>query len=579
MADGWIVDNPPSRRYPIYTRANVGEVFPEPVAPLSATIGIHESAEPGWRDAWERFGVFDRTEFDPDNTEIIGVFGGYCYLNVSIARIFGVRVPGLTPDDIDRTFFGEQPGVPPYAPSPTDESPEHSARAGETLQWILGTTDLAELREEEELLTRLRADRPDLTALTEAELVARFRGLMRDHFRRLFGTHIFITYAATVPTGIIGQVCAAVGDPTRALTIIGGVGDVESAAPSMAMWELGRQAAGSTSLTTAFEEGVLGLPGRIRTLAEAGDADSERFATGFAELLERFGARGPNEWEMRSPTWETDPELALAAIDRMRLSAPEQSPVTHQADRSAAREEASADLLAKVEGDAETHAQLAAALRVAPLFLAGRERSKTNAIKLVHECRLTMAELGRRMVDAGHLDDPRGYGMLREDELDDFLADPGSWTATVREREATYAVLGALEPPFVFEGDPPPPSTWPARGSRRVEAEVPGAVLHGIGGCAGRVTGRARVMLDPHHPGDLEPGDILVAPITDPSWTPLFVPAGGVVVDVGAPLSHAIIVSRELGIPCVVSVTDGTRRIPDGAMVEVDGDQGTVTML
>ena len=73
--------------------------------------------------------------------------------------------------------------------------------------------------------------------------------------------------------------------------------------------------------------------------------------------------------------------------------------------------------------------------------------------------------------------------------------------------------------------------------------------------------------------------DILVAPITDPSWTPLFVPAAGVVVDVGAPLSHAIIVSRELGIPCVISATDATRRIPDGAMLEVNGSNGVVTVL
>jgi pyruvate,water dikinase len=71
----------------------------------------------------------------------------------------------------------------------------------------------------------------------------------------------------------------------------------------------------------------------------------------------------------------------------------------------------------------------------------------------------------------------------------------------------------------------------------------------------------------------------LVAPLTDPSWTPLFVPAAGIVVDVGAALSHAIIVSRELGIPCVVSATDATKRIPDGAMVRVDGDNGVVTVL
>ena len=80
-------------------------------------------------------------------------------------------------------------------------------------------------------------------------------------------------------------------------------------------------------------------------------------------------------------------------------------------------------------------------------------------------------------------------------------------------------------------------------------------------------------------PSALEEGDILIAPNTDPSWTPLFIPAGGVVVDVGALNSHSIIVSRELGIPCVVSVVNATRRIPDGAMIEVNGDLGTVTIL
>ncbi len=88
-----------------------------------------------------------------------------------------------------------------------------------------------------------------------------------------------------------------------------------------------------------------------------------------------------------------------------------------------------------------------------------------------------------------------------------------------------------------------------------------------------------RVVTDSHDPTALEPGDVLVAPITDPSWTPLFVPASAVVVDVGAPLSHAIIVSRELGIPCVVSATDATKRIPDGARIQVDGDTGVVTIL
>jgi pyruvate,water dikinase len=85
-------------------------------------------------------------------------------------------------------------------------------------------------------------------------------------------------------------------------------------------------------------------------------------------------------------------------------------------------------------------------------------------------------------------------------------------------------------------------------------------------------------MNDPADMARLEPGDVLVAPFTDAAWTPLFLIAGAVVVDVGALNSHAVVVSRELGIPCVLSVTTGTAQLLDGMVVTVDGTAGTVTV-
>jgi pyruvate,water dikinase len=549
VIDRWIVDSEPSARYPIFTRGNVGEVFPDPVAPLSGDI-IKRYAEHGWRDAFLRFGAFDADEFDQNNSEIIGIFGGYCYLNVSISRILGVRTPGLTAESIDYQLWGEQPGVPPYAPRPTDDSPAHTERIQQTLGWALTAESLPELTDDEQLLDRLREARPDLTQMSDGALVDRMRDLTDEHFRRLFGEHLFISYCATVPVGIIQQVCEAVGRPDAMLKLMAGVGDVESAAPSYAMWELSRMA-----------------------------PDSDEFKVRFAEFLHEYGARGPNEWEMRSPTWETEPELALVAIDQMRRTPDDGAPLDHQAARAAERERTGAEIAAMVESDPETHGQFLAALRAAPMFLAGRERSKTNAIRLTHELRLAMHELGRRYVERGVFDRQNNFGMVRWDELGQLVNDPGSLTEPIREREEIYAELTTLEPTFVFEGQPPSPSSWRRRDARPAAVANPGDILRGIPGCPGQANGRARVVLDSHDPTALEPGDVLVAPITDPSWTPLFVPAAAVVVDVGAPLSHAIIVSRELGIPCVVSVTDATRRIPDGAMLEVNGDTGTVTVL
>jgi rifampicin phosphotransferase len=314
-------------------------------------------------------------------------------------------------------------------------------------------------------------------------------------------------------------------------------------------------------------------------LQSSGSADALAFLAEFEAFQLEFGSRGPNEWEMRSPSWETRPELALSAIDRMRFASTEQDPLTMNAARAADREAAAVTLLAMVEADPATHGQLGAGIAATKAWLPGRERTKTNNIRLIHEMRMTMRELGRRMVAKGAFDEIEDFGFIKYEEWEAAMADPTSFTETVRTRRAEYNKLLELVPPFVFEHHAEPPSTW-ARRDAAVENKLGlGDVLQGMPGCSGVVEGRARVILDSNDPTDLDPGDILVAPITDPSWTPLFVPAAGVVVDVGAPLSHAIIVSRELGIPCVISATDATRRIPNGAVIRVDGNTGAVTIL
>ncbi|MCA9284153.1 MAG: hypothetical protein KDA22_02990, partial [Phycisphaerales bacterium] len=186
---------------------------------------------------------------------------------------------------------------------------------------------------------------------------------------------------------------------------------------------------------------------------------------------------------------------------------------------------------------------------------------------------------GRRLVEQGLADEINDFGLVLKSEVEDWIKDPRPFQEEIRKRREQMKLYSSLQEPFVFWGEQPDPSTWKRKGEEAIDAVAAGDVLAGFPGCPGQVTGVARVVLDPIDPTALEPGDILVAPITDPSWTPLFVSAGGVVVDVGAAQSHAMIVSRELGIPCVPSVTNATRRIPNGATVTVNGDAGTVTIV
>lgn len=547
----YVTDTSLSARFPIYTRANVGEVFPDPVTPLSSSSVLFE-AELGWRDAWVRMGAFDADEFPEGDFCQLGVQGGYCYLNASLIRVFGERAPGLSWQMMDEQFFGAQPGIPPYEEMEGDVRPDLGEKIGATFGWVFAQQSLSALTEltDDRLLTKaLRVNRPDVASLSLDQLWARFLEMVPLH-RQMFAQHLFATYMATVPVGVISGVATAVGRPDLIMPILAGIGDVDSAEPSYVMWALSRLPLGSAE-----------------------------FDAGFADFLYEFGSRGPNEWEARSPSWETRPALALAAIDRMRVSPDSADPRAHQAQRAAQRKVASAELLAMVEGDAATHGQLTAAIGCSKAWLPGRERTKTNNIRVVHEMRIAMRELGRRMVDAGVFDEIEDFGFITKDEMPAFLAGPELFAETVRQRRAEYMQLEQVEPPFIFVGRTDGPETWPRRNAASANMLGVGDVLAGMSGCPGQAEGIARVILDSNDPSALEPGDILVAPITDPSWTPLFVPAAGVVVDVGAPLSHAIIVSRELGIPCVISATGATRRIPNGARIRVDGSTGVVTVL
>ena len=145
----------------------------------------------------------------------------------------------------------------------------------------------------------------------------------------------------------------------------------------------------------------------------------------------------------------------------------------------------------------------------------------------------------------------------------------------INERLELYRYLEARLPPPWFEGRIPDPSTWPLRSAAVVPPPLVGATARGIAVSGGRASGPARVIVDPADPRGLQPGEVLVCAITDPSWTPLFLGAAAVVCDAGAVQSHAAIVARELGIPAVLSVP-GITGVADGTLLHVDGTNGSV---
>ncbi len=577
MDDTWIADWPVGERWNHFTRANAGEVLPTPATPLGQQLCWDRGIIPGWRDGYVRTGNYDVAEFDPEFPECAAFFGGYFFINLSNVRMQGVRSPAVTVEQLDLAFFGDHPDVPPHVEHPLDERPDLTAEAGEHLGWLMSTTSWPELDDEKAETLRLRADRPDLRSLSDADLVARARSL-QPLLAKLFETHTITSSGSGVAPGILAAVGAAIGDPSIAMKLVAGIGEVDSAEPSYRMWELSRQVAASEELTAAFDAGLDGLCDRLRA---SGSPDADAFLAGWSEFLVDFGSRGPNEWELSSDVWETKPALALAALDRTRFQDDAESPAIRNKRRADERRRLTTEVRQEVAdlGDPELAGQFEAAL-VAASQLAFRERSKTNIIRAVHEVRMTLRELGRRHAESGALAEWAHVWMLLDDEVEAFVDDPASFTDTLADRYGRWQELWQIQPPFIIrDGKVPPLTTWRRRGETRATVAEVGDVLQGVPGCPGVVRGIARVVVDAGDPSALEPGDIMIAPVTDPAWTPLFMTAGGVVVDVGGQISHAIIVSRELGLPCVVSAESATERIPDGALVEVDGDTGRVTVL
>ncbi|MEY2400769.1 MAG: rifampicin phosphotransferase, partial [Ilumatobacteraceae bacterium] len=419
-----------------------------------------------------------------------------------------------------------------------------------------------------------RDSRPDLSTQSNEQLVARARVLQR-HMRAMFSQVVWASLGATVGPAVLSALTAEV-DPTATTKLITGVGDVDSAAIAGRMFELSRLVRKSPTLTAEFEGGFEGLLDRLRG---SSDPDAVRFLAEVDDFTYEHGSRGPNEYDIYSWSYETKPELVLSSIERLRLAADDADPVRGEANGAAERERLTTQFREMFADNPEALGTFEAALRSASVFMSARERCKCNNIRTIAEVRMCFYEVGQRMVDAGHLDHKRQICMLLADEVDGYLEDPASFKSLLADREADYLSLYDLEPPYIVDKVAPPLSQWQRKSEMSIAHVKVGDVLQGVAGSPGVATGIARVLLDLSDPFRLEVDDILIAPQTDPAWTPLFLSAGAVITNVGAVGTHSVIVSRELGIPCVPSIPDATRRIPDGATITVDGSKGTVTIV
>ena len=527
-------DTPIDPRFPAFIATNLSEALAGPFSPSSASVTVLGTRAAGLVISERlRPGGAVQREMSVRTT---GVFGHRLYAGITTGHFMAHTVPFIDPNLVLSGFFGHtEDGLELFGehlPPVAARGIVRQLRGGLTFaNCLVGLSagSRSDTKAFVDDVARLEAAADDPAALTDRRLRELIL-LGRDHV-----VHGWVLSSASI------LLCAGYGVVMRLLCgrdVMPAAGDELVSAQALgAVHRLAAEARRDPAATRLLSEPTVD----VAALTE----QAPPFAAALARELALIGHRGPGEVEMRCATYADDPELLIRMVAKALVVPPLELPTLPPVP-----------LLAKPVA-------VAAADQIRE-----REVRRDRMVRAIWVLRRLLRELGGRMVEAGELTEVDDVFYLLVDELD---APPPDLGGIVARRRAEQIRLQELDPPEAFSGRWLPTDA-PA------DAVRGGEVLHGIGVSGGRVRGLVRVVAA-ETIDDLQPGEILVAKVTDVGYTPAFAYAAAVVTELGGPTSHAAIVAREFGVPCVVNARGAAARLSTGTMIEVDGATGEVTVL
>ena len=565
--DSWVSEfDSPTAPHTIWTAANVQEVLPDQISPLNLDLS-RDIVERFGNEPAERIGVKIKTE-EPFS----GYFYGRAFLNVSLMLEIVDQTPFGSVESMMEQFFGQHRDD--YAPPPRRRALARWWGYLLIMPRMLWFTMRMpkEIERAEKIVEEMRRDQTDrpFAARSDEELIAS----AEDWLPRGGDVGVIHVSGGGMTSSAFewlrSRTEAWLDDENGVLQakLCTGLAGVESAQPAYELWELSRLVLASPVLREAFDS-MSGVEIERRVAALHAE-DTVVFRRELAKFLERQGHRSVMEAEIAAKSWSEDLPTVYAMVRNYLHADASADPRRVEERQRHEREAATQDSMNRLAW--WKRIIFRRVLQQAQEWVVSREHTKALMVLSVDRGRKLTREQARRLVAKGLLDGVWDMYYLVWGELKALIRGELSKDAAyalINRRRAEEERNKRVVLPETFTGRPKPlrPSDMPL---------PDGHVLRGIAVSPGRVTGRARVILDPRQDAAIEPGEILVAPVTDAGWTPLFVAAAGVVVDVGGTLSHGSTVAREYGLPAVVNVPDATRLIRDGQTVTVDGTAGRV---
>jgi rifampicin phosphotransferase len=554
-------------RFPLYSSGNVGEILPGCVTPLTYSL-FSRGVEKAFRDLAESVGCMEDVGPAP---VVVGFFYHRVYLNASYFMAMADNSPGSSRDTVYEDLIGPPPSRHP-AWTAADLLPWRLWRGLRIVGRFLALqkrldADVEACRQSYRAQRR-RFDLADPSQWSNDDLASWID--MNDASLEPGIVHVRASqFAVSSFTSLRNFTRRSLGDTNGALaaSLVTGIGSLASANPALGLDALARRASSDPALLALFQEESDDDRLTAR-LFGVDDGAAARLGAEIRGFIDRFGHRGFREMEFRSPCWRERPAAIVAHIrgnlEPGRLSG---EALTERQQRVSveARARATAGL------PRWKRAVFTSMLDSTRKHIAAREQMKDLAVRFIDLTRRVIAAVTVRLANV--LDEPDDLYFLLDREVAAALDGRLSHDAVadiVRRRRQDFDWSARVEVPKVQDGE--------VRILARAVLDPSAEDLVGLAVSPGVTEGRARVVLDPTDVTLIE-GEILVAPVTDVAWTPLFLRAGGLVVDVGGPLSHGSIVAREYGIPAVTAVTGATGQIRSGDLVRVDGDRGVVSIV
>jgi rifampicin phosphotransferase len=406
----------------------------------------------------------------------------------------------------------------------------------------------------------------DMRLLDEEQVIALVRHFTTENLPRTL--YPLLASFPSLPAAALLTWCLERWGLERLLPrLISGLGRNPTVETALAIWDLAQNADGEVRSVFANED-VSRIP-EVLTRSPSG----RTFLAHMAEFLKEHGHRSVREFDFSCPRWRDDPTFVYESIRNYLTHPPEQAtPRQHyehqQKEHAAAKEE----LWQALEWHPLRRMLARKLVRMIEERLPLREAFKFYTLYGAAHARDLLLEVARRLVERGLLEKPDDYFFLSIPEIEKLATGQleKAWVVeqvAIRRRELAQNMR--IDPPLIVRSD----------GKPIMRAAPAGQRMKGTGASAGVVRGPARVLFDPTDGAQLHTGEVLVAKFTDPSWTPLFLTAAGLIMEVGGIVSHGAIVAREYGIPAVVGVKDATRILRQGEMVEVNGTTGEVGRL